>query len=109
MTLDRAIRLARSWAFGGCCTLAEGEAQEYHKMALEAMEELQTRKDDRHLIVLPCLPGERVWVFHPTCGMPYWTTYESVSEIVHDMVRGYTIGTSREDVLRKAGESHEPH
>lgn len=42
MTLDRAICLARSWAFGGCCTLAEGEAQEYHKMALEAFMQQKT-------------------------------------------------------------------
>ncbi len=38
MTLDHAIRLARVWAFGGVCTLQEGEAQEYHKMALAALE-----------------------------------------------------------------------
>lgn len=34
MTLEYAIRLARKWAFGGVCSLREGEAQEYHKMAL---------------------------------------------------------------------------
>ena len=38
MTLDHAIRLARVWAFGGVCTLQGGEAQEYHKMALAALE-----------------------------------------------------------------------
>lgn len=38
MNLDRAIRLARAWAFGGVCSLREGEAQEYHKMALAAIE-----------------------------------------------------------------------
>lgn len=38
MTLDHAIRLASVWAFGGVCTLQEGEAQEYHKMALAALE-----------------------------------------------------------------------
>nr|WP_325301921.1 hypothetical protein [uncultured Dysosmobacter sp.] len=37
MTLDRAIRLARVWAFGGVCTLQDGEAQEYHRMALTAL------------------------------------------------------------------------
>lgn len=38
MTLDHAIRLASVWAFGGVCTLQEGEAQEHHKMALAALE-----------------------------------------------------------------------
>lgn len=38
MTLEYAIRLARKWAFGGVCSLREGEAQEYHKMALAALE-----------------------------------------------------------------------
>lgn len=38
MTLDYAIRLARKRAFGGVCSLREGEAQEYHKMALAALE-----------------------------------------------------------------------
>lgn len=38
MTLDYAIRLARKWAFGGVCSLREGEAQEYHKMALASLE-----------------------------------------------------------------------
>lgn len=42
MTLDRAIRLARSWAFGGVNTLRGGEAQEYHKMALEAFMQQKT-------------------------------------------------------------------
>lgn len=37
MTLDRAIRLARVWAFGGVCTLQDGEAQAYHKLALAVM------------------------------------------------------------------------
>lgn len=36
MTRKRAIRLARRWAEGGVNTLREGEAQEYHKLALEA-------------------------------------------------------------------------
>lgn len=39
MTVDRAIRLARQWASGGVCTVREDEAQEYHKMALAALEE----------------------------------------------------------------------
>lgn len=38
MTLEYAIRLARKWAFGGVCSLREGEVQEYHKMALAALE-----------------------------------------------------------------------
>ncbi len=38
MNLERAIRLARTWAFGGVCSLQEGEAQEYHKLALAALE-----------------------------------------------------------------------
>ena len=38
MTLQRAIQLARKRAFGGVCSLREGEEQEYHKMALAALE-----------------------------------------------------------------------
>ncbi len=38
MNLERAIRLARTWAFGGVCSLQEGETQEYHKLALAALE-----------------------------------------------------------------------
>ncbi len=41
MNLERAIRLARVWAFGGVCSLKEGEAQEYHKLALAALEALR--------------------------------------------------------------------
>ncbi len=41
MDLDCAIRLARVWAFGGVCSLKEGEAQEYHKLALAALEALR--------------------------------------------------------------------
>ena len=41
MNLDRAIRLAQVWAFGGVCSLKEGEAQEYHKLALAALEALR--------------------------------------------------------------------
>lgn len=41
MTLDHAIRLARVWAFGGICALQEGEAQEYHKLALAALEAMR--------------------------------------------------------------------
>ena len=44
MTVDRAIRLARQWASGGVCTVKEGEAQEYHKMALAALEEKRERE-----------------------------------------------------------------
>lgn len=45
MTLDRAIRLARQWASGGVCAVREGEAQEYHKMALVALEEKREREN----------------------------------------------------------------
>ena len=45
MTLEHAIRLARQWAFGGVCTVKEGEAQEYHKMALAALEEKREREE----------------------------------------------------------------
>ena len=41
MTEERAIRLAREWAFGGVCTLQDGEAQEYHKLALLALEAMR--------------------------------------------------------------------
>ncbi len=41
MNLERAIRLARVWAFGGVCSLQEGEAQEYHKLALAALEAMR--------------------------------------------------------------------
>ena len=37
MTLERAIRLAKKWSEGGVCTLSEGEAEEYHKLCLEAL------------------------------------------------------------------------
>lgn len=37
MTRERAIRLAEKWASGGVCTLTEGEAEEYHKVCLEAL------------------------------------------------------------------------
>ena len=39
MTLERAIRLAKRWSTGGVCTLTEGEAEEYHKLCLEALME----------------------------------------------------------------------
>lgn len=48
MTLERAIRLAREWASGGVCTVREGEAQEYHKMALAALE---AQRDGMELVV----------------------------------------------------------
>ena len=37
MTRERATRLAQKWASGGVCTLKDGEAQEYHKLALSAL------------------------------------------------------------------------
>lgn len=37
MTKERAMRLAAKWANGGVCTLREGEAEEYHKLCLEAL------------------------------------------------------------------------
>ena len=43
MTRKRAIRLARKWAEGGVNTLREDEAQEYHKLALEALMEQEAR------------------------------------------------------------------
>lgn len=45
MTIERAIRLARKWAEGGVCSLREGEAQEYHKMALAALRAQQAMED----------------------------------------------------------------
>lgn len=44
MTRDRAIRLARKWSLGGVCTLREGEAEEYHKICLEALMEQELRE-----------------------------------------------------------------
>ena len=41
MTLKRAIRIASAWSQGHVCTLRDGEAEEYHKMALEAFLAMQ--------------------------------------------------------------------
>jgi len=57
MNLDRAVRLAPKWAFGGVNTLREGEAQEYHKMARDAMLEQQARRT-------PCRMCVNARVFH---------------------------------------------
>lgn len=46
MTLDKAIRLARKWSEGGVCTLREDEAEEYHKMCLEALEEMAAETEE---------------------------------------------------------------
>lgn len=46
MTLERAIRLAKKWSQGYVCTLREGEAAEYHKLALALMEQEKRRRED---------------------------------------------------------------
>lgn len=44
MDRARAIRLAEKWSQGYVCTLREGEAQEYHKLCLAALQEQEQRK-----------------------------------------------------------------
>ena len=41
MTLKHAIRLASAWSQGHVCTLRDGEAEEYHRMALEVFRAMQ--------------------------------------------------------------------
>ena len=64
MTLARAIRLAHSWAFGGICTLKEGEAQEYHRLALAALCAQQEAEQNEPLTLdeLRTMDGEPMWL-----------------------------------------------
>ena len=49
MTLERAIRLAKKWSKGYVCTLRDGEAVEYHELALALFErELKNREENEH-------------------------------------------------------------
>lgn len=54
MTRERATRLAQKWASGGVCTLKDGEAQEYHKLALSALREqprwISVVGNDRYMV-----------------------------------------------------------
>ena len=64
MTGERAIRSAQKWAFGGVCTLKEGEAQEYHKLCLAALRAQQEQEDPKPLTLdeLRQMDGEPVLV-----------------------------------------------
>ena len=89
MTIERAIRLARVWAFGGVNTLKEGDAQEYHKMALDALIEKQTREEQKALTLdeLRQMAGEPVWVQSP--GVPEygrWAIVEGVDTTDGDKI-----------------------
>ena len=44
MTREYAIRLADNFANGRVCSLREGEAQDYHKMCMEALLDQQERE-----------------------------------------------------------------
>ena len=57
MTREKAIRIASKWAEGHVCTLREGEAQEYHKLCLEAL-----LKQPRWIPVTERLPDDSVGV-----------------------------------------------
>lgn len=63
MSIERAIRIAANWADGKTNTLREGEAQEYHKMALAALRAQQEREDPQPLTLeeLRKMDGEPVW------------------------------------------------
>ncbi len=63
MKLDRAIRLAQTWTFGGVCTLSEGEAQEYHKLALTALRAQAEAEKNEPLTLdeLLKMHGEPIW------------------------------------------------
>lgn len=69
MTLNRAIRLAQQWASGRVCSLREGEAQEYHKMALAAFRAQQEAEKNDPLTMeeLRGMDGEKIYV-HYTDG-----------------------------------------
>ena len=43
MTIERAKKLAKQWANGYVCFLREGEAEEYHKLCLSALQEQQEK------------------------------------------------------------------
>lgn len=54
MTLDKAIHTAKVWADGGVCTLRDGEVQEYHKLALDALRVQADAENPKTLV-------EHVW------------------------------------------------
>ena len=49
MTLKRAIRIASAWSQGHVCTLRDGDAEEYHRMALEAFRAMQEAEKNEPL------------------------------------------------------------
>lgn len=72
MTKDRAIRLARKWASGRVCTLRDGEAEEYHKLCCEALEQtrwvpVEERLPELNTRVLVyrdgCFAVSEIWIY----------------------------------------------
>ncbi|WP_298069973.1 hypothetical protein [uncultured Mailhella sp.] len=63
MTLKRAIRIASAWSQGHVCTLRDGEAEEYHKMALEAFRAMREAEKNEPLTLdeLRQMDGEPAW------------------------------------------------
>lgn len=86
MTLERAIRLAQRWAFGGVCTLREGEAQEYHKMALAALRAQQEREDPKPLTLdeLRQMDGEPVWIVEGPEDWGHWELSSDAEDYLED-------------------------
>ncbi len=89
MTLDRAIRLAQKWADGMVCTLQDGEAQEYHKLALSALRAQQEKPEGKPLETTwetpetcpHCMEHLSLdWSYCPECGCPTdWSKNEPLT------------------------------
>lgn len=64
MTLKHAIRLASAWSQGHVCTLRDGDAEEYHKMALEAFRAQQESEKNEPLTLeeLRGMVGKPVYI-----------------------------------------------
>ena len=84
MDRARAARLAEKWADGGVCTLRDGEMQEYHEMALEALREqgqrwisVEDRLPEPFVSVLGYCPDEEPLPTVHECyvnGFGQWTS-----------------------------------
>ena len=85
MTIKRAIRIASAWSQGHVCTLRDGEAEEYHKMALEAFRAMQDAEKNEPLTKteMERMVGQPVWVM-PTNGSPDGDDWDPAWVILKD-------------------------
>lgn len=92
MTIERAKQLAKQWANGYVCSLREGEAEEYHKMCLSALQEQQENPFGGWISVKDKLPEDDQEVILCTRETETYGKHREKKKIYKNIYIGYFDG-----------------